>query len=164
MNTREDRRFGDLKAAVSATLENYLAEYPEPVLVVTPFKDTPPQIPYETPRAAVSLAEAAKEERTVADNARVHWLSGQVISIGRTSDNDVAFDHVSVSKVHAALREQGDHWEIEDTHSTNGTFVNELQLKPLAPKRLEGGDWVFFGDVCARFLTGQSFWEILQEN
>ncbi len=164
VNTREARRFGDLKLALPSTLEEYLAGYPEPVLVVEPFDDTPPRIPYETP-ASYSLARAAKAERRFAPSARVHWLNGQVISVGRTSDNDVVFDHFSVSKVHAALREQGDHcWEIEDTHSTNGTIVNGLQLEPLVSRKLEPGDWIFFAEVRARFLSAELFWEILQEN
>ena len=163
MNTREDRRFGDLKTALPGALDDYLSEYPEPVLVVEPFEDTPPQIPYETP-ASYSLAQAEQLDRRFAHNARVHWLSGQVISVGRTSDNDVIFDHSSVSKVHAAFREQGDLWEIEDTHSTNGTIVSGVQFEPLVPSQLKDGDWVYFGDVRARFLSAQLFWEILQEN
>lgn len=46
------------------------------------------------------------------------------ITIGRASNNDIVIEHIGVSLKHAVLREQGNTWFIQDTNSTNGTFLN----------------------------------------
>lgn len=46
------------------------------------------------------------------------------ITIGRKSDNDVVYNNTKVSGHHCRCYEVGGHCYIEDTHSTNGVFVN----------------------------------------
>ena len=103
----------------------------------------PVSTPYETPES-FRLEKEAQAALRVAKNSRVYWLGGQVISIGRTSDNDVVLDHHSVSKVHAAFREEANGWQVEDTHSTNGTMVNGRRIKA---HHLEAGDTIQAGEV-----------------
>jgi pSer/pThr/pTyr-binding forkhead associated (FHA) protein len=64
---------------------------------------------------------------------------GHIWRIGRARDVDINFDQQLVSKYHAQIRatfsegEFNAHWEVRDTKSTNGTFLNG--------KRMESGIW-----------------------
>lgn len=51
------------------------------------------------------------------------------ITIGRSSENDISLDHVSVSLVHAIIEKRSDGYYIVDQDSTNGLSVNGIILK-----------------------------------
>lgn len=56
-------------------------------------------------------------------------LSGkQELTIGRGKDCDIMLPHVSVSRVHARITQEGSSWFIEDNRSTNGVLVNNQQI------------------------------------
>ncbi|WP_075662419.1 ABC transporter ATP-binding protein/permease [Streptomyces acidiscabies] len=44
--------------------------------------------------------------------------------VGRDPLSDIVLDDSRVSWHHAVLRPEGDHWTVEDEHSTNGTFTD----------------------------------------
>ena len=69
-------------------------------------------------------------------------------TIGRGLDNAVVLDDVRVSRRHALLRTLNGRWVIADQQSTNGTFVNGMQVgeHPLHP-----GDVVSLGGLEVRF-------------
>ena len=52
-----------------------------------------------------------------------------VISLGRTKDNDLVINNIKVSRKHARLEKKGDEWFIEDLDSSNGTFINGKRIK-----------------------------------
>lgn len=55
----------------------------------------------------------------------VELKSGERLSVGRTKENDIALDDVSVSKLHASLLLDRDGQMVAaDTGSTNGTFID----------------------------------------
>lgn len=67
-----------------------------------------------------------------------------IISIGKASDNDFIVDDAHVSRHHARLTRDADGCLfLEDTASTNGTFVNDIQI---AKKRITPTDTVRLGD------------------
>ncbi len=45
-------------------------------------------------------------------------------TLGRKADNDIVLDHAAVSGHHCKIYSAGNTWFVEDTGSTNGTFVN----------------------------------------
>ncbi len=60
-------------------------------------------------------------------------LTGRRISLGRTSDNDLAFpDEAILSRRHLAVDFDGNHWFVEDLNSKNGTSFNG---EPLVGRR-----------------------------
>jgi len=64
------------------------------------------------------------------------------ITIGRKMDNDVVIDNLAVSGHHAqVIMENGTHF-VEDTGSTNGTFLNDAKI---AKQRLQPGDQIRVG-------------------
>lgn len=77
---------------------------------------------------------------------------GRRLSVGRVSDNDLALNDASVSKIHAALtmNPQGT-LLVADTGSTNGTYINGRRISYGEARQIEDGDVVGFGDVEVRF-------------
>ncbi len=77
---------------------------------------------------------------------------GRRLSVGRVSDNDLALNDASVSKIHAALtmNPQGT-LLVADTGSTNGTYINGRRITYGEARQIEDGDVVGFGDVEVRF-------------
>ncbi len=65
--------------------------------------------------------------------------------IGRTQGNALVLPDTTVSRQHARIRLQGDHFVLFDLDSANGTFVNGQSVQQ--PKTLTDGDIVRFGDV-----------------
>ncbi|MBK9063326.1 MAG: GAF domain-containing protein [Acidobacteria bacterium] len=60
----------------------------------------------------------------VEGQTRRYLLSGNDVSIGRSSENGIVLNDFSVSRKHALLSESGGAWTIEDLKSTNGLKVN----------------------------------------
>ncbi|NNG27123.1 MAG: FHA domain-containing protein [Ignavibacteriaceae bacterium] len=52
-----------------------------------------------------------------------------VITIGRSSDNDLVINNIKVSRKHAKLKKSANEWFIEDLGSSNGTFLNGEKVK-----------------------------------
>jgi len=73
-----------------------------------------------------------------------HDLVDGVTTIGRSPDNGIFLEEISVSGHHAELTLTGENCSLKDLDSTNGTLVNghpvtEVQLRP--------GDRIKFGKV-----------------
>ena len=66
-----------------------------------------------------------------------------IITIGKAHDNDYVADDPQVSRHHARLVSESDGgWFIEDLASTNGTFVNDIQV---IRKRVTKSDQIRLG-------------------
>jgi hypothetical protein len=81
---------------------------------------------------------------------------GKRLSVGRVSDNELALNDASVSKIHAALtmNQQGT-LLVADTGSTNGTYINGRRISYGEARQIEDGDVVGFGDVEVRFRKSE---------
>lgn len=81
---------------------------------------------------------------------------GKRLSVGRVSDNELALNDSSVSKIHAAItmNRQGT-LLVADTGSTNGTFINGRRISYGEARQIEEGDVVGFGDVEVRFRKSE---------
>lgn len=75
------------------------------------------------------------------------------LNIGRSSAADVSLPNVaSMSRLHARLKHWGLFVEIEDLHSTNGTYVNDSRIERV--QTLQSGD---------RFRVGAAHFKFLHE-
>src|SRR5215217_5447854 len=71
--------------------------------------------------------------------------------IGRSLENcEIALNDSFLSSQHARLELQGDIWVLEDLRSTNGTFVNEIEVRDATG--VEEGDIVRVGRVEMRLM------------
>ena len=66
-------------------------------------------------------------------------LEKKVTTIGRSKENDIHIDNPGVSAHHARIVQEGEHYFIEDTNSTNGTNVNG---EPVSRGPLQYGDMI----------------------
>jgi len=76
-----------------------------------------------------------------------------ILSIGRLPESDLAIDSPLVSREHAKLYCGPEGVEIEDLHSTNGTFVNGRQISDKV--RLQQGDRIAIASFIFLF-TGEA--------
>ncbi|TMM34665.1 MAG: FHA domain-containing protein [Actinobacteria bacterium] len=76
---------------------------------------------------------------------------GERTTVGRSPDNDIFLDDVTVSRKHAVLVQDGGEFRIEDLGSLNGTFVNRRRID--AATRLESGDEVQIGKYRLSFIS-----------
>jgi FHA domain len=74
------------------------------------------------------------------------------LSIGRSRDADVQIEDRYASGVHARIFNRDGRTYVEDMNSTNGTLLNDAELKGEA--ELLEGDIVRIGDTEFRFETG----------
>ncbi|MFB4267592.1 FHA domain-containing protein [Nonomuraea sp. GTA35] len=73
--------------------------------------------------------------------------------VGRGSACDLVLSDLTVSRVHAELRREGDGgWMLVDLGSLNGTRLNGWRL--VGPARVKSGDEVSFGD-CGFMVTSE---------
>ncbi len=90
--------------------------------------------------------------RSGGGRAGEHFVpAGESTTIGRSPDNDIFLDDVTVSRKHAVLQEQDGEYLIEDLGSLNGTFVNRKRID--SGTRLESGDEVQIGKYRLSFIT-----------
>lgn len=87
-----------------------------------------------------------------------HVNSGQrfpvikdVITIGRAPDNDLCIVEASISSYHACFHTERK--ELEDLHSSNGTYVNDKRMHKVL---LKDGDRISFAKECYMFYLTDS--------
>lgn len=68
-----------------------------------------------------------------------------VFTIGREPGCDLVIPDLTVSRRHAHLTREGDHWVLADLGSMNGTRCNGWRVS--SPVRVNAGDEVTFGSV-----------------
>jgi hypothetical protein len=107
-----------------------------------------------TPTAPQSKATLEPERRLVPldhDGGAVP-LRRDIITIGRTRENDVCIPSRAVSRDHARLLLSPRSVTIVDMNSANGCFVND---QPVKKQKLREGDVLRIGDRSYRFTTGE---------
>jgi pSer/pThr/pTyr-binding forkhead associated (FHA) protein len=72
-------------------------------------------------------------------------------TIGRGAGNTIVLPDSSVSTQHAIITEHNGQWQIDDTNSHNGTWINRARIA--APSVLRSGDEVMLGTLALRFET-----------
>jgi len=77
-------------------------------------------------------------------------LTGEEVTIGRTTENRLVLYHASVSKSHARVSRDATGWMVHDLESKNGIEVNGEPVKGKA--RLRSGDRIRVGQFTVRFV------------
>lgn len=86
------------------------------------------------------------------DMGRRFPLSKDAVVLGRGADCDIQVDRDSVSRRHARVYRQGNHWLIDDLGSTNGSYVNDM---PAHRTPLRDADLLKIGAAIFKFLSGK---------
>ncbi|HLF70512.1 MAG TPA: DUF3662 and FHA domain-containing protein, partial [Actinomycetota bacterium] len=78
-------------------------------------------------------------------------LTGDAITIGRSTSSGIALSDPNASRDHAQLSFKEDAWWLTDLGSTNGTLVNDTLIKE---RRLTSGDRIRIGSTILTFHEG----------
>ena len=70
---------------------------------------------------------------------------GDVFTIGRADDNDLALPSKTVSRYHVVITREGTRWFLEDRGSPNGTSLNGARVPPGVRLPLRHGDRIGVG-------------------
>jgi hypothetical protein len=106
----------------------------------------------EGPLDEIAAEGPALVVRSGGGRAGEHFIpQGDRTTIGRSPDNDIFLDDVTVSRKHAVVLQSGGSLRIEDLGSLNGTFVNRRRID--AATRLESGDEVQIGKYRLSFIS-----------
>jgi pSer/pThr/pTyr-binding forkhead associated (FHA) protein len=76
-------------------------------------------------------------------------IKGGLTTIGRTDGNSLTLGSEQVSRTHAVIDWDGDHYSVIDAGSRNGTYVNGMRVRR---QPLKNGDMITIGDCEMRFL------------
>ncbi len=84
-----------------------------------------------------------------------YTFTGKQLSIGRSSENDIVIDNLSVSRKHAVILSKKDGYILNDLGSKNGTYVNGEKVDGT---ELKSGDCITIGkyQILFQVPTGES--------
>ncbi|PCC71838.1 diguanylate cyclase (GGDEF) domain-containing protein [Nannocystis exedens] len=104
-----------------------------------------------TPALANSCSLVILYSRDPASIGQYHPLeaSSAPITVGRGEHNAIVLARGSVSRSHARFEKRADGWWVIDDGSTNGTYVNDEQVRET---RLRHGDRVRIGDILLKLV------------
>ena len=60
--------------------------------------------------------------------AQHYKIDGDIVTIGRSSDNNIQLSDKYISREHLRIRQKGDKFFVKDLGSENGTFINGIQI------------------------------------
>lgn len=94
------------------------------------------------------------------DLGKQYKLDRAETTIGRGGDNTIVLDMDNVSRTHARVLQREDGFFLEDLNSTNGTYVNDIEVKH---ERLRNGDLLKIGGAILKFLSGGNIESLFHE-
>ncbi len=83
-----------------------------------------------------------------------YGVDSAVTTVGRHPDSDIFLDDITVSRRHAEIHSTGDLFEVIDTGSLNGTYVNRSRIDRVT---LASGDELQIGKFKLVFVQGQGW-------
>lgn len=84
--------------------------------------------------------------------AQYDLAKGKELHFGKDPSSDVLLENPTCSKVHAKVKLLGQHPELVDLNSTNGTFLNGRRVAPTAHVVLHDRDIIKFGASSREYL------------
>jgi pSer/pThr/pTyr-binding forkhead associated (FHA) protein len=145
--------------------QSFVRAYPWPVLIVTGIGGV---LQGNQSRSGTMIAANSDLLQATALAGRVFPVvkgrnsSPGPVSIGRTSDNDVAIPEYTISTRHCIVALVDGEYRLTDLGATNGTFVNDVLLAPRKPAHLRGGETVRMGRFTLLFHLPRGFGEFLR--
>jgi len=156
--------------ASSSTLEEFLQEFPMPALV-TVFGGTDPNQSGEaidpTSSGVQLLTVSIKSTAILRYLGKLAFVAkrpgnpfAHLISVGRSTSNDITLSVDSVSKVHGYFVQEDPGWRFTDHGSTNGSSVNGGEVESGEKVPLFDGSILKLGvEAMLEFVTPESLYQ-----
>jgi ABC-type multidrug transport system ATPase subunit/pSer/pThr/pTyr-binding forkhead associated (FHA) protein len=116
------------------------------------------------PSGAQESGGTPRKHRTVIGELALDQLQSNVISIGRTPDNQIVVNHPQVSSKHAQIVMASGQLYLEDRGSANGTFVRGQRLPPGQKVPVANGEKVFVGPMPLLIHIAESRVDVVVED
>lgn len=84
-----------------------------------------------------------------------------MITVGRTPNNDIVLRDVTVSRFHAYFRQRGDKWIVADAGSKNGSELEGVPLEARKERELASGVAIRIGDFELTFYLSNELYGVL---
>lgn len=78
-----------------------------------------------------------------ANVGEIWTLDSEKIEVGRTDDNSLYLDDITVSRKHAVIEKTANGWQLTDLGSLNGCYVNKVLID--SPSAIKTGDEIQIG-------------------
>jgi hypothetical protein len=147
--------------------QSFLKTYSWPVLVVTGFAgdlgDNTSKSGTMVATIGSAILQTTSLEGRVFPVVKGRNSAPGPVSIGRTSDNDLAIPEYTISTHHCLLALVDGEYRLTDMGATNGTRVDDAPLLPRKPCRLKGGETVRMGRFSLLFHLPRGFAEYLRQ-
>jgi ABC-type multidrug transport system ATPase subunit/pSer/pThr/pTyr-binding forkhead associated (FHA) protein len=104
-----------------------------------------PPVPEQKPPE--NQGAAPRKHRTIIGELSLEQMASNVITIGRTPDNQIVVPHPQASARHAVIVNQNGQLFLEDKGSANGTFVRGQRIAPGQRVPIQNGEKVFIGPM-----------------
>ena len=176
---KEGNRLFDLvKALGDLTLDDFLLDYTQPVLLQIPVEGAFSDLQEAGDRvtkplgAAIPANAASTLHLSVEDlgglrrsknveQALVHFLPDQpLVTLGRAPECDLVLSVTGVSRKHAELTKEIGRWLLTDLGSHNGSFLNGKKLEPNIPTPVKDKNNLWFGSYRALFLFPEQVYNL----
>ncbi len=159
------------KRASGGTLEQFLADFPAPALLVDCATGDEQSSALDgfnpaTDSGVQLLTISIKSAAILRYLGRVAFVAkrpgnpyAHLISVGRSATNDITMAVDSVSKVHGYFVREGDGWSFTDHGSTNGTTLEGNPLEPGGKYPLHDGAVLKLGvETMLQYLSPESLY------
>jgi hypothetical protein len=84
-----------------------------------------------------------------------------MITVGRTPNNDIVIRDVTVSRFHAFFKKRETRWVVADAGSKNGSAVDGQALEARKERDLASGTAVRFGEIHLTFYSAADLYGVL---
>lgn len=133
------------------------------VLVQRPIAEHPPTGPAQTTqRMASRKLQSVLDFETLWVATLPPLAQTDSFVLGRAPDCDLVVDEITVSNHHARIDWRGDHAEVADVGSSNGTYVNGAKVSN--GTRLTDNDEIDFGGVQVFFFSVATLRQRMKES
>lgn len=85
----------------------------------------------------------------------------EMITVGRTSNNDVVLNDVTISRFHAYFKKADGSWLVCDSGSKNGTRIGDQRLDARKETPIQSRTIVKLGELRATFYTSDDLYALL---
>ncbi|HSM58121.1 MAG TPA: protein kinase [Candidatus Sulfomarinibacteraceae bacterium] len=106
---------------------------------------------------AAAMQWSTREDQITITQDVPRALDRRIITIGRSSNNDIVLEALAVTRRHAQLERTSDGWQVRDLGSKNGTYLDGAPLLPDIPVIWHAHQTLRIGPYFLQLKPGRGF-------